>query len=295
VTRAARGSDLVAPLQPEAGAPVVESRAGDEQSSTAPGQVRVLARGLSILRAFTPRNEWLSNQEIAAKTALPRPTVSRLTANLTGLGYLTYSTTLRKYRLGASVLALGYGALANVDIRVLARPPLQQLADDEDALVVLASRDGMAMVANEVFQSRRSLFTLRVNVGSRLVLPYSAMGHALLAAMPPDERAATLREIAREFRKDWPRIRSLVDAAVEQYARSGFCTTLQTLEAGINGIAVPVDTPGAPNSFTIGLAGPTFRFPAARLDSEIGPRLIAIRHDLETRLAALTPLPVGSP
>lgn len=279
-------------------APPGDRAARDSPGATAPaaqGQVRVLARGLSILRAFTPRNEWLSNQEIAAKTALPRPTVSRLTANLTGLGYLVYSTTLRKYRLGPSVLALGYGALANVDIRVLARPPLQQLADDEDALVVLASRDGMAMVANEVFQSRRSLFTLRVNVGSRLVLPYSAMGQALLAAMPTDERAVVLRDVAREFRKDWPRIRGLVDAAVEQYARRGFCTTLETLESGINGIAVPIDTPGAPHSFTLGLAGPAFRFPEARLDSEIGPRLLAIRQELETRPAALTPGAVPSP
>ncbi len=282
-----------------AGAALVPDRdSRDPPGAAAPaasGQVRVLARGLSILRAFTPRNEWLSNQQIAARTALPRPTVSRLTANLTGLGYLSYSTALRKYRLGPPVLALGYGALAKVDIRVIAREPLQQLADDEDALVVLASRDGMAMVANEVFQSRRSLFTLRVNVGSRLVLPYSAMGQALLAAMPAQERAGLLREIAREFRGDWPQIRELLDAALGQYARRGFCTTRETLESGIYGIAVPVDTPGAPHSFTIGLAGPAFRFPAHRLDGEIGPRLVAIRRDLETRLAALTPGAATSP
>lgn len=283
----------IAPVQRRSDVRVAPNRrARDSQGPAAPaatGQVRVLARGLSILRAFTPRNEWLSNQEIAARTALPRPTVSRLTANLTGLGYLTYSTNLRKYRLGTSVLALGFGALAHVDIRVLARAPLQQLADEEDALVVLASRDGMAMVANEVFQSRTSLFTLRVNVGSRLVLPYSAMGLALLAAMSPQERVGALDEVAREFHGDWPRIERLAQAAVEQYARRGFCTTLGTLETGINGIAVPVDTPGAPHSFTLGLAGPSFRFPQARLDREIGPRLTAIRRELEARLAALSP------
>src|ERR1035437_5748479 len=86
--------------------PSTRSRAGSKPDADA-GQARVLARGLYILRAFTPRNEWLSNQEIAAKTSLPRPTVSRLTTNLTGLGYLSYSTASRKYRLGTSVLALG--------------------------------------------------------------------------------------------------------------------------------------------------------------------------------------------
>lgn len=259
------------------------------QSAPDAGQVRVLARGLAILRAFTPRNEWLSNQEIAAKTSLPRPTVSRLSANLTGLGYLNYSTASRKYRLGTSVLALGFGALAKVDIRVLARPLMQRLADQEDALVVLASRDATAMVCNEVCHSSKSIFTLRVNVGSRLVLPYSAMGLALLGAMTPEERAEALRQISRSFKKNWRELQKLIDAAVEQFRRCGFCTTLGTLESGINGIAVAVDTPGAAHSFAIGLAGPSFRFPAERLESDLGPKLLAMRHDLEIRLAELMP------
>jgi IclR family transcriptional regulator, positive regulator for flagellar biogenesis len=253
------------------------------------GQVRVLARGLSILRAFTPRNDWLSNQEIAARTSLPRPTVSRLTANLTGLGYLGYSITSHKYRLGTSVLALGYGALANVDIRVLARPLLQRLADEEDALVVLASRDDMAMVCNEVCHSSKSIFTLRVNIGSRLVLPYSAMGLALLGAMTAEERDGALRQISQNFKKNWRELNKLIEAAMEQSRLSGFCTTLGTLESGINGIAVAVDTPGAPHSYTIGLAGPSFRFPAERLSSDLGPKLIAIKNDLRLRLAELSP------
>jgi len=258
------------------------------------GQVRVLARGLAILRAFTPRNEWLSNQEIAAKTTLPRPTVSRLTANLTALGYLSYSTVSRKYRLGTSVLALGFGALANVDIRVLARPLLQRLADQEDALVVLASRDAMAMVCNEVCHSSKSIFTLRVNVGSRLVLPYSAMGLALLGAMAPDERNEALRQVSRGFKKSWRELEKLIEAAVEQFRRCGFCTSLGTLESGVNGVAVAVDTPGAPHSFTIGLAGPSYRFPAERLETDLGPKLLAMRQELETRLAELMPNP-GDP
>ncbi len=270
------------------GGPSARSGAGPQSDADA-GQVRVLARGLSILRAFTPRNEWLSNQEIAAKTSLPRPTVSRLTANLTALHYLSYSTESRKYRLGTSVLALGFGALANVDIRVLARRPLQRLADQEDALVVLASRDGMAMVCNEVCHSSKSIFTLRVNVGSRLVLPYSAMGLALLGAMRPEERDEALHQISGSFKKNWRDLHKLIEAAVEQYRRRAFCTTLETLESGINGIAVAIDTPGAPHSFTIGLAGPSVRFPAERIESDLGPKLLAIRRDLETRLAELTP------
>mgnify|MGYP001218696056 CR=1 FL=1 len=253
-----------------------------------PGQVRVLARGLSVLRAFAPRNAWLSNHEIAALTSLPRPTVSRLTANLTALGYLQYSTQARKYRLGLSVLALGFSALANVDVRVLARPLLQRLADEEEAPVVLASRDGMTMVANEVCHCRKSIFSLRVNVGSRLTLPYSATGLALLSAMAPAEREDVIREISTRFERNWPQLRKSIDAAIEQYRRYGFCTALGTLESGINGIAVVIDTPGAPHSYTIGAAGPSHLFPVERLEKDLAPKLLAIRRDLEARLAAFT-------
>lgn len=265
---------------------IPDSRA---RSNSVAGQVRVLARGLSILRAFTPRNEWLSNQEIAAKTALPRPTVSRLTTNMTGMGYLTYSPSLRKYRLGTSVLALGFAALGNVDVRVIARPLLQQLADREDALVALASRDRMAMVCNEVCHSSKSIFSLRVNVGSRLVLPYSAMGLALLGAMSDEERAPVLQQISRSFRKNWPELRKLIDSSGKQMRRCGFCTTLGTLENGISGIAVVIDTPGAPHSFTLGLAGPSFGFSSERLENDLGPKLLAIKRSIEERLAVVAP------
>lgn len=255
---------------------------------THPGEVRVLARGLSVLRAFVPRNAWLSNHEIAALTSLPRPTVSRLTTHLTELGYLQYSTALRKYRLGLSVLALGYSALANVDIRVLARPLLQRLADEEEVPVALASRDGMAMVVNEVCHCRKSIFSLRVNVGSRLTLPYSATGLALLGAMTRADREEALREISTRFERNWPELQKVIEAAIEQYQRLGFCTALGTLESGINGIAVVVDRPGAPYSFTIGAAGPSHLFPVERLEADLGPKLLAIRRDLEARLAAFT-------
>ena len=53
--------------------------------------VTALARGLDILRAFTPRHPVLGNNEIAQRAHLPKPTVTRLTYTLTQLGYLNYS------------------------------------------------------------------------------------------------------------------------------------------------------------------------------------------------------------
>lgn len=259
---------------------------------SAHGQVRVLDRGLAILRSFGPGNAWRTNSDISSTTGLPRPTVSRLTANLMTLGYLEYSETLRKYRLGALVLALGFSAFRSIDVRVIARPLMQRLADQVGAPVLLASRDGMAMVAAEVCHCQTGIFSLSVNVGSRLSLPFSASGLALLGAMTSRERATAMGEIKLQYKRKWPELQGGIYDAVDQYRRLGFCTVLGSLEGGINGVALAVDTPGAPHSYTIGVAGPDFRFPVTRLEGELGPKLLAIKRELEARLVDLAP-PVG--
>src|SRR5690606_2714073 len=49
-----------------------------------------LARGLEVLRAFTPDEPLLGNRELMSRTGLPKATVWRLTYTLTTLGYLNY-------------------------------------------------------------------------------------------------------------------------------------------------------------------------------------------------------------
>ena len=66
-----------------------------------------LARGMQVLRAFSVREPLLGNRELADRTGLPKPTISRLTYTLTLLGYLSRDTRLKKYRLGTGVLSLG--------------------------------------------------------------------------------------------------------------------------------------------------------------------------------------------
>src|ERR1700748_3311348 len=84
--------------------------------------VVALSRGLDVLRAFQPNDGLLGNQEIAARTKLPQPTVSRVNYNLTKLGYLTPVPRFEKYQLTPSAMALGYAALANLGVRHLSQP-----------------------------------------------------------------------------------------------------------------------------------------------------------------------------
>src|SRR5512138_2287999 len=115
--------------------------------------VRALARGLEILRCFKPGDRFLGNQEISQRTGLPKPTVSRLTYTLTGLGYLNYSEKFGKYYLGTAVLSLGYTMLANMDVRRIARPFMRDLAEYAQASVSLGVQDRLNMIYAEAYRS----------------------------------------------------------------------------------------------------------------------------------------------
>ena len=102
----------------------------DEADTDHPQFVTALARGMAILRCFDRDDaHYLGNQEIAARTGLAKPTVSRLTFTLASLGYLNYSAALERYSLGVGVLALANAFVKGNDIMAVARPLMQELAD----------------------------------------------------------------------------------------------------------------------------------------------------------------------
>ena len=85
----------------------LETQVFDDDESKDRQFVNALARGLELLRCFQPGDTELGNAELARRTGMPKPTVSRLTYTLTKLGYLAFSESRGTYRLAAGVLALG--------------------------------------------------------------------------------------------------------------------------------------------------------------------------------------------
>src|SRR3970282_1614987 len=116
------GPDPGARLSPAAPAFSYEHQ-GDRQFAT------TLARGLEVLRCFTPPEPLLGNKEISVRTGLPKPTVSRLTYTPPRLGYLRHDMRLGKYQLGSAVLSIGYPLLAAMNARQVARPLMRELAE----------------------------------------------------------------------------------------------------------------------------------------------------------------------
>jgi DNA-binding IclR family transcriptional regulator len=250
--------------------------------------VVALARGLDVLRAFRPNDGLLGNQEIAARTNLPKPTVSRLTYTLTKLGYLTPVPRFEKYQLAPSAMALGYAALANLGVRHLSEAYREEVMRETGGAVAVGGRDRLSMI---YFGQSRNGLTLGVqlDVGSRIPIATTAMGRAYIWALPNDERTSLLRELREHYGSRWPRMRDGIERAGETVARHGFTISAGEWQDDVHAVGVALKLNDGTGPYAFNCGAPAFRFTEDRLRNDIGPRLVAMVRNIEAALGGAAP------
>jgi DNA-binding IclR family transcriptional regulator len=257
----------------------------DLAASTRP-MVAPVARALTLLSAYTPQEPWLGNRELALRTGMPPSTVSRLAQSLAALGYLHHDAERRKYRLAASVLALGYAAIAHSDMQRLARQQMQAFAEQHKVHVTLSTRDRLDLVVLERSSSPAAQISLNLHVGTRMGIASSPMGWALLAALPDLERYYLLGNVERRMPREWPRLRRRSSEAISQVHNLGFCTSLGEWDRDLGIVAVPLMVPGhAP--LALACVGSSAQMTKARVERELGPRLLGMATALQERAGAV--------
>ncbi|RMC37592.1 IclR family transcriptional regulator [Paracoccus alkanivorans] len=236
--------------------------------------VTAIARGFDVLRCFRLDETTLTNQEIASRTKLPKPTVSRLTYTLCKLGYLVQSDATGAYRLGAGVLALGFSALAGMEIGTLAKQEMRKLCSGPNPYVTaaLAERHRLQVIYMAVRRSNQAV-SLTMNVGARLPLFHSAIGRAVLIGMSEDEREAMLQLAIEEHPEKEALVRQSLQEAQEDYARYGFTTSFGKWRKEVNGIAVPIEALDGDRIYGLNVGGPSFLVSPKELIAEYGSRL----------------------
>lgn len=252
--------------------------AGDKQFAT------TLARGLEILRCFTPDGTTLGNKDLAERTGLAKPTVSRLTYTLSHLGYLKADHVSAKYRLGPAVLAIGYPLLASMAMRQIARPAMKALADHAGGSVSMGVRDRLNIVYVETSRGGDSTLTLQQSeIGRSHPIAATAIGRAYLAACAPPERDAIINEIRVYTPEIWERHRDKVQQSLGEYERYGFCTSWGDLRREFYAVGVPLRPFGGDEIVAFNCVLQSFVMKPAQIRAEIGPRLAAMVRDFSGR------------
>lgn len=239
-----------------------------------------LAHGLALLDAFADRPAGLSNRELAERTGLSKPSISRLSTVLVARGLLLFDAATRRYRLGSSALTLGYPLLASLGVRRLARLPMTQLADALGGTVSLAMRERQRMVYVETCRGHLRL-AFRPDLGAVLPMLQSAAGRAWLAGAAPAERAALLAELREQAAPQLAAWAPALAQARRDLARHGFCMSPGHWMADVHAVAVPLDIRLGGERLVLNCGLPARGLAAGALATRVGPQLRALARRVE--------------
>lgn len=273
---------------------IIEMQAESEDigspSPARPDTVSALERGIAVLRCFDENRRTLTPTELSRLTGVPRPTVTRLASTLVTLGLLKLEPDGERYMLGPGVVSLSRVFLAGLDVRAIARPHMQVLAEAAGGSVYLALPDGLDMVIIEACRPRTTMLQPRLDVGSRAPIANSALGRAYLWALPAKERQNLIESLRLARGTDWPALepgltRSLADAEALGYSMSA-----GEFHREINSVSVPLVGPsGEVMSLNCGAAA--FVYTEDHLRQVIAPQLLKMAAALAADIGGHVPQP----
>lgn len=244
-----------------------------------PQFVHAAARALAILRCFEHGEQFLGNQDIALRTGLPKPTVSRLSFTLAALGYLSYVPAREQYALGVALLSLGHSFVQCHPVIAQVRPLLQAFAQQQRATVMLGAPDGMRMVLLAIANPDGLACTaLDLQPGARVPHGLTALGRADLAARRVELFEKELKELRKDCQPlDWPRVRGGILKARADVAAQGFCCSLGEWRDDVYAIGVPMVGRDPDRILSFSCGGCADAITAAELRGRLGPALVALR------------------
>jgi IclR family pca regulon transcriptional regulator len=240
-----------------------------------------LARGLTVLEAFSERKRPLTISQVAQRTQLSRASVRRCLYTLEQLGYVSQQDG--QFALRPRVLHLGHAYFSSTSLVSLAQPILDNLSariHETSALAILDGTDILYLVRSEV----QRVLTYSLGMGSRLPAYCTSNGRLLLAHQPAsvldgffehaDLRPRTLQtKVSRqELETSFARARELDYVVVDE-----------ELEPGLRAIAVPVRSASG-----IVLAGISVSVRAAKVsEAEMISRLLPPMREAATAIGRL--------
>ena len=266
-----------APSAPAARIPLA---AGLEDFSGDPNFMMSLARGLTVVQAFTQQHQQMTISQLSVKTGLSRAAVRRCLYTLSKLGFAGTEDGSR-YSLRPRMLTLSHSFTASNSLSIAAQPILERLSSTHRESFSVATLDGEDIV----YVARTTVsrvMSVDLHIGSRLPAYCTSMGRILLAHLSPDQLDAYFNKL--ELVAHTPRTvisEEKLRLMLRAVRRNGYALCDQEFEIGLRSLAVPIHAPSGRVVATLNLSGS-----APRLSTlEMQTRFISILRSAANELS----------
>lgn len=244
------------------------------------------SRSIAILQLISEK-ELPSVSDLLARSDLTRPTLYRILASLEAEG-LIQQTSGKRYRLGTRLIGFAHRALGQIDVRNVARQPLEALRDATGETVHLAVRNRDEMIYIDKIESR-AVVRMASSIGTRVPFHSSSVGKAYLSAMVPEAFTELLNRLHLEAVTERTTTdRGRLKEAVARARRLGYAYDDQENEKEIVCFGSPIlDARGTPAA-AVSVSVPLFRLSRDR--DRYYQALIKHTAEISARLGYLGPV-----
>jgi IclR family transcriptional regulator, KDG regulon repressor len=225
--------------------------------------ITALQRGLRLLHLFGESSLGLTAKQVADRSHLPVSTVHRFLTNLEAAGFLNCSGNV--YHLGIACFAIGQAALAQLDIRRVSLPYLQELNRQTRETVHLTVRHGYTAVYVEKLDSTEQL-RIYSRIGAAVPLYCTAVGKVMMAYMPEDQQKQLLPQLTlKRFTPNTVGNLQELESELHRIRKNGYACDLEEHELHIRCVAAPIwDHAGSVNA-SLSITAPIVRMAISRL------------------------------
>jgi IclR family KDG regulon transcriptional repressor len=215
-------------------------------------------RSLNVLQMIADFDGAPTVTDLLVETELTRPTLYRILASLEAEGLIQRERD-KSYSLGLRLVSLSRKALAENDLRKIARPLLEKLRDETGETVHLALRSGDELVYIDKIESTATV-RMTSTIGTRVPFHSSGVGKAFLSALSPLEAEELIEGL------EMPQItaytntdKDVLRAVVAQSRVQGYVFDEQENEEGIVCFGAPICAVNGAPVASVSVSIPKFR------------------------------------
>ena len=229
-------------------------------------------RAVRIFELLAHSQRGLSLSEISRNLALPKSSVYLVLTTLEKNGYLQKNIQTGRYCFGLKLISLSRNALENLDLRQVARPFLQKVAQETKLTVHMAILErGEAVIIDRI--EAPGIVKLATWIGRRLDVNCTGVGKALIAFIPEElfDRQFTAKALTKHNERSIVSIPGLKKELL-QVRKLGYALDDEEDEIGLRCIGAPIFDDSREVVAALSVAGTVTQIPMERV-SELGNKV----------------------
>jgi DNA-binding IclR family transcriptional regulator len=238
-------------------------RSAGKKSDKAPdvlhGQelVPAIKRAFDVIDLLVQNRSGMTVSEIHRSLRLPLSSAAAILYTLLALGYIEKNSESSRYRLSLKLLSLSRHLVDQLGIVDRCHALLEELTEKTGLTSHIAvMRDGESMYVDRV--PGTGLIQFSSYIGMRWALHASGVGKALLAYLPEEELAQTLKYLPLpKITPSTITSRAHLAKQLQQFRRYGYVWEISEGEEGVACVAAPIRGPEGIVSAAVSVTGTT--------------------------------------